>query len=242
MNCGAFDGFFSSLSTKPRGISVADFESPLLKGLILSRISLERNRALIVNDFRISRDEDYYGAADRIRSAVPGARLFDGDAFVKHVQELTLQELVRLGALTLIVVLVIFWLYARNVKEVMRLFFPLVATLACTFGVMGWLQIPFHVLNCIILIFIFGLVDDYCVFLHSAFRESSSLSDEHLVSTSGAITLSAITTLIGIGCLAIARHPSLHSIGVTSLLAISIGLLAVLFSLPWIGRMKAGGS
>ena len=121
----------------------------------------------------------------------------------------------------------------------MRLLLPLIATLACTFGIMGWMNIPFYVLNCIILIFVFGLVDDYCVFLHAAFQDTSDpTNDEHVISTSGAILLSSLTTLAGIGCLAIAHHPTLHSIGITSLLAIATGIVAVLFSLPWIGSKK----
>src|SRR5262249_3744419 len=161
-----------------------DFDALPFGELVRSHVSKSGNQSLLVSDFRLNRDDDYQSIAEQIKQEVPNARVFDGDAFVQHVQSMILSELIRLGTLTLFVVIVIFWLYARRFGEVMRLLLPLIATLACTFGIMGWLNIPFYVLNCIILVFVFGLVDDYCVFLHAAFQEASDpMNDEHVIST-----------------------------------------------------------
>jgi SAM-dependent methyltransferase len=53
-----------------------------------------------------------------------------------------------------------------------------------------------------------------------------------VASTGGAVTICALTTLFGVGVLALARHPALFSIGIAALLGISLSLVATLFLVP----------
>jgi predicted RND superfamily exporter protein len=87
-------------------------------------------------------------------------------------------------------------------------------------------------MNCIIGIFIFGLVIDYSIFLTAAWQKASGTDDRHLARSSGAVTISALTTIAGLGALVMARHPALHSLGLTALLGISAGLISVLLIIP----------
>jgi SAM-dependent methyltransferase len=55
--------------------------------------------------------------------------------------------------------------------------------------------------------------------------------------TGGAVTICAGTALLGVGALALARHPAMFSIGLSAWLGISLTLLAALFLVP---RCMAG--
>jgi predicted exporter len=232
MNCAVFEPFFAGLQEMPHErISPDNFQGSILRGMLDTQISRDKNDFLILSEFRVQGQEDLNRMIDDVRKTAPDALWFDGDLFVGHVIDLTRREMLKLATITLFFVTLIFWIYARNIREVGTLLLPLVMSVGCTFGIMGWLGIRVDLVNSLMVIFVFGLIDDYCVFLYSAFRESGGKFDQHLLTTSGALTLSAAATLVGFGSLALAKHPSLHGIGVTALLAITIGLIVVLVSL-----------
>ncbi|MFQ5590451.1 MAG: MMPL family transporter, partial [Phycisphaerae bacterium] len=78
---------------------------------------------------------------------------------------------------------------------------------------------------------------DYSVFLTMAMRASGRVLSQHLLQTCGAITISALTTLGGMGALLFAKHPALHTIGATAFLGIGSGLVAVFTIIPLLGRL-----
>ena len=64
---------------------------------------------------------------------------------------------------------------------------------------------------------------------------------ERTASTGGAVTMCALTALLGTGVLVLAHHPALFSVGLTALLGISYSLLATLFLVPlsvrWLAKL-----
>jgi predicted RND superfamily exporter protein len=53
-----------------------------------------------------------------------------------------------------------------------------------------------------------------------------------------AVLVSGLTTLAGFGALVLARHPALHSIGVTVLLGIGAAIPAALLVIPALSRRE----
>jgi len=56
--------------------------------------------------------------------------------------------------------------------------------------------------------------------------------------TEKAVFVSGLTTLAGFGALVMARHPALHSIGVTVLLGIGAAIPSALFVIPALYQKK----
>ena len=83
-----------------------------------------------------------------------------------------------------------------------------------------------------IAIFIFGLTVDYSIFLQHAMSNESHGSDV----TATAVVVSSLTTILGFGALLFARHPSLSSIGITTVVGIVCGLMASLLIVPVLSR------
>ncbi|MFH0944953.1 MAG: MMPL family transporter, partial [Planctomycetota bacterium] len=101
-----------------------------------------------------------------------------------------------------------------------------------TFGIMGWCGIRINMMNCIVGVFVFGLVIDYAIFLRAARDRLDTDRAQHLGHAGGAVAISALTTLLGVGSLALASHPALRTVGLTAATGIACGWLAVLLIGP----------
>lgn len=220
-------------------LELKGFDSGFLRTISANQLSVNPDSAMVMTNLQISDDKEYTAIAARVENAVPGSIITNGRYFVQHIVGLIHREMMRLGGVTILFVATAMGFYARRVRTFLRLMLPLFVSLFWTFGMMGWLGIKINIMNAMIVIFIFGVVDDYCVFLHEAWEHAASGNDSHLSHTSGAITLSAITTIIGLGSLVFARHPALHSIGATALLGITFGLASVFLTVPLRGHKTA---
>ncbi|MBL7767052.1 MAG: MMPL family transporter [Chitinophagaceae bacterium] len=104
-------------------------------------------------------------------------------------------------------------------------FIPMVITWICILGLMGLFGIEFNIINIIISTLIFGLGDDYSIFITDGLIEKYKYGKTKIDSIKTSIYLSAITTMIGLGILIFAKHPALRSIAAVSV----IGILSILF-------------
>lgn len=102
-------------------------------------------------------------------------------------------------------------------------FIPMFISWIWILGIMGILGISFNIVNIIISALIFGLGDDYSLFIMDGLLQEYKTGKKNLASYKSSILLSAITTIAGLGVLIFAKHPALRSI---ALIAI-IGILCV---------------
>lgn len=103
-------------------------------------------------------------------------------------------------------------------------YIPMVLSWLCILGLMGLFGIKFNIINIIISTFIFGLGDDYSIFITDAMMNEYKTGQKNLASYKTGIFISATTTMIGIGVLIFASHPALKSIGLITI----IGMFSVL--------------
>ena len=207
-----------------------------LKNILSNNLSVTDEGTFILTNLKLT-DYDKYGEVVKsVESKVPQAIITNGRHFTEHMVELIYSELQRLGGLALLIVAFLIILTRRKNGSILALIIPLLLSLLWTFGIMGLAGIKLNIMNSIIVIFIFGLVIDYAIFLQSAWRDSNSPEADHLSLTCGAIIISATTTLCGLGSLLFANHPALHAIGLTAFLGICCGLAAVMLLVPLLGK------
>ena len=72
---------------------------------------------------------------------------------------------------------------------------------------MGIAGLQFNIVNIILSALIFGLGDDYSLFIMDGLLQEYKTGKKNLSSYKSSIVLSAITTLAGLGVLIFARHP-----------------------------------
>ncbi|HWY11300.1 MAG TPA: 1-acyl-sn-glycerol-3-phosphate acyltransferase [Bacteroidia bacterium] len=104
-------------------------------------------------------------------------------------------------------------------------FLPMFISWLWILGFMGIFGIKFNVINIIISTFIFGLGDDYSIFIMDGLTNEYKYGKKNLGSFKTSILLSALTTIIGIGVMVFAKHPALKSIAVIAIL----GMFCVVF-------------
>lgn len=109
----------------------------------------------------------------------------------------------------------------------MLAFLPMAVSWFWILGIMSIFHISFNVVNVILATFIFGLGDDYSIFIIEGLMKDFSQKTKLLNSYKTAVLLSALTMFIGIGTLVFARHPAMRSLGnVTVIGMISVVLIS----------------
>lgn len=104
-------------------------------------------------------------------------------------------------------------------------FLPMAISWIWILGIMSLLGLQFNIVNIIISSLIFGLGDDYTIFTMDGLVERYKTGKEKLSSVRAAVYVSAVTVVIGLGVLLLAKHPALRSIAFISV----TGLVCVLF-------------
>ena len=102
-------------------------------------------------------------------------------------------------------------------------FLPMLISWVIILGLMGILGIEFNIINIILSTFIFGIGDDFSIFIMDGLQNKYRTGQKVLNSHKTAIFFSAFTTVVGMGTLVFAKHPALQSISLISIL----GMVAV---------------
>lgn len=120
---------------------------------------------------------------------------------------------------SVIVALVLLITYGR-VELMLMSFIPMLFSWIWILGIMAVFNIQFNIVNIIISALIFGLGDDYSLFVMDGLVNEYKTGKKNLASYKSSILLSAITTIAGLGVLIFAKHPALQSIALISVTGI----------------------
>lgn len=113
---------------------------------------------------------------------------------------------------------------------------PMVISWIWILGIASIGGIEFNFVNIIVATFIFGLGDDFSIFVTDGLQQQYSVGKNHLKSYRAAIILSGLTTIIGTGALYFAKHPAIHSIAAISVVGITCILIVTLVLQPALYR------
>jgi 1-acyl-sn-glycerol-3-phosphate acyltransferase len=111
-------------------------------------------------------------------------------------------------------------------------FFPMVLGWIWILGISDLMGLKFNFVNIVIATFIFGLGDDFSIFITDGLIQKYKTGTDIIKSYRSAIVLSGITTIIGTGALYFAEHPAIHSIALISVVGISSILFITLYIQP----------
>lgn len=102
-------------------------------------------------------------------------------------------------------------------------FLPMSLSWFIILGLMALFGLEFNIVSIIISTFIFGIGDDFSIFITDGLQSDYKYGKRVLSAHKTAIFFSAFSTIVGMGALAFAKHPSLQSVSVTSI----VGMFAV---------------
>ena len=136
---------------------------------------------------------------------------------------------------SLLVLLSLLIIYGR-IELALFAFLPMVISWVWILGISSIFDIQFNFVNIIVATFIFGLGDDFSIFVTDGLLQKYKTNSNVLKSFKSAIILSGITTIIGTGALYFSKHPAIHSIAIISVVGIACILIVTLVVQPAVFR------
>ena len=133
------------------------------------------------------------------------------------------------------------WFSYGRIELTLMSFLPMLVSWVIILGLMGILGIEFNIINIILSTFIFGIGDDFSIFIMDGLQNKYRTGQKVLNSHKTAIFFSAFTTVVGMGALVFAKHPALQSISLISILGMIAVVLVAYTIQPLIFRFFIAG-
>ncbi|MBP5373434.1 MAG: 1-acyl-sn-glycerol-3-phosphate acyltransferase [Bacteroidales bacterium] len=132
----------------------------------------------------------------------------------------------------------------RSLELSLVSFLPLAVGWIWILGGMSLAGLSFNIVNIILASFIFGQGDDYSIFITEGLIYERATGKKILHSYKNAVSLSALIMFIGIGALAIAKHPAMRSLGLLTIVGMICVVLLSYYLPPlvfgWLTRRRDG--
>ena len=129
----------------------------------------------------------------------------------------------------------------RNLRDALLAMLPPIGGGLLMFGLMGLFGVDLNPANMIVLPLILGIGVDNGVHVLHNFRAQAQ-GFRLSASTSNAIVLTSLTSMVGFGSMLVAAHRGLHSVGLVLVLGVGSCLFVSLVTLPAILTVLAGGA
>ena len=224
----AFAPFWKSVGEKPALITPDMFRGTALEQALKERVAVGTNDTAVSTLIKL---KDRSQAA-KLRDVLPGMILIDQKNFADHIAALAKQGIGYFALWTVVAVGAIVYLALASIEIVIATLLPLGFGLLWTLGLMGLLGLPINVMNCVFVIFVIGMGEDYSVFLATSKLDDWRGHIQRIAPTSASVMISAMTTIFGFAVLVFARHPVLFSMGTTVLLGMVSAFIATLVITP----------
>jgi predicted RND superfamily exporter protein len=169
-------------------------------------------------------------------SAGNGSYLTGANVLSRFVRERILRDAVLAAVLGFVVVAILLWIDYRRLGEAVFSLAPLAMGLVWMLGMMAALDLPMNFMNIFVSTMIIGIGVDYGVHMIHRYREFSGRDAERLreglVETGKAITLAALSTIVGFGSLSRSHYPGLSSMGLVAIIGAVATCLVAITVLP----------
>lgn len=156
--------------------------------------------------------------------------------FVEIIQ----QDFSSIAWMTSLLVFGVLLLMYGRIELTLISFIPMAISWIWILGIMGLFHIEFNIINIIISALIFGLGDDYSLFIMDGLLQEYRTGRKSLSSYKSSIMLSAITTIAGLGVLVFAQHPALKSIAIISITGIICVVIMSQILIPFLYNILIG--
>lgn len=218
----AFAQFYEQLNTTYTPVSLNELDT--LKKLVVNDWVTEKpDLTTVVSLVKVAQEhkQDIYNAFEN----TPAVVVFDKQRMSSMFVNIISSDFNLILIITSILVFGFMLLSHGRIELALINFLPMFISWLWILGIMGLLGLKFNIINIIISTFIFGLGDDYSIFIMDGLGQEYKFGRKNLASYKTSILLSVLTTIIGIGVLIFAKHPALQSIAAITI----IGMITVLF-------------
>ncbi|MFV0605303.1 MAG: 1-acyl-sn-glycerol-3-phosphate acyltransferase [Niabella sp.] len=161
------------------------------------------------------------------------ATVLDRQYLTQRLTEIVSKDFNNIAWIISIIVAIVLFLTFGRIELMLMAFIPMLLSWVWILGIMAIMDIKFNIVNIIVSTLIFGLGDDYSLFVMDGLISEYKTGRKNLFSYKSSIIISAITTIAGLGVLTFAKHPALRSIAFISVTGILCVVLMAQVLIPF---------
>lgn len=161
---------------------------------------------------------DVYNDIDKLSNTM----VIDRGYFSSKMVESTKNDFNYILLISSLIVFVALLISYGRIELTLLAFLPMAVSWVIILGLMAIFNIRFNIVNIILATFIFGIGDDFSIFIMDGLLQEYKSGKKMLGAHKIAIFFSAFTAIVGMGVLIFARHPALKSIALISVLGMGV--------------------
>lgn len=229
----AFDPFFDHLYSA-EGAGQGTFSNGMVLGLGERFIRSNGRGYQVLSFFPDSRESvDALAPVSRTR---PGTYLVSASLLSEVISEVLSEDMKLMTLAAAVFIVVLTMLLLKSIREAAVALVPVATGLIWSLGLMSFLGISLNVANLVAAMLVMGLCDDFGILM--LYKTRADMETGTLL----AVTLSAVSTLLGAGLLLLAKHPALFSFGITLFIGVSAGYLSSVLVVPKLYELLVPGA
>ena len=236
---GSFDPFYQWLN-QPFGEYHYTAQEDDLSGKLLNEWQTSADSiTMLISQIRISdqNKETVYQNFSKAQDVVIFDRSYFANKWVSAIND----DFYLILYISSFLIFFALWFSYGRIELTLMSFLPMLVSWVIILGLMGILGIEFNIINIILSTFIFGIGDDFSIFIMDGLQNKYRTGQKVLKSHKTAIFFSAFTTVVGMGALVFAKHPALQSISLISILGMIAVVLVAYTIQPLIFRFFIAG-
>src|SRR5579871_5803383 len=230
-SASAFDTFKTWLNEDFR--TGADHQAgDLRKSFLDDYITEKSGQSTVVTLVKVSPENK--NAVYKIFENDQNTTVLDKQYLTTKFVEIINNDFTSIALMSSILVFTVLLITYGRIELTLISFVPMFITFIWILGIMEIFGMQFNIINIIISAFIFGLGDDYSLFIMDGLLQEYKTGKKNLSSYKSSIFLSAITTIAGLGVLIFAKHPALKSIAIISIVGIACVVVMSQILIPFL--------
>lgn len=206
-------------------------------------LDFDYTKAMLAVQFSAENMEEFSHVEFTIRSLIeeiPSATLIAGHCLVeKEISNAVVRGQVNSLIFALLTIAVLLWIIFRSVTAGFLGAIPLLVTLVCNFGLMGWLNLQLDIGNSLLSSIAIGIGVDYTIHLFWRLRYELSLGKEYseaiittLTTTGRGIAINALSVIIGFSVLLLSGMVIIKTFAFLIIFSLLLCLFSALILIP----------
>ncbi|MDP3451556.1 MAG: 1-acyl-sn-glycerol-3-phosphate acyltransferase, partial [Bacteroidales bacterium] len=216
LNSESFVGFYDMITRDYHSSQIDEQDYRHLPSAIQEWIEGDSSSVMLVSQLFIKEEmkEKVYGELALYKEIVVVDRAHFSSLWADGIKS-DFNLILVISSLLVFVTLLIS--YGR-VELALLAFLPMFVSWVIILGLMALFGIPFNIVNILLATFIFGIGDDFSIFVLDGLSSEYERGAKTLSSHKLAIFFSTLTVIIGMGAMLFAQHPALQSVALVSVL------------------------
>ncbi len=203
-----------------------DFFAPVRQGPAAEYVSVEEDKALVYNILKVEKKQAPR-VEERLNHEHPDVFSFTDSSIASRLVSALSDDFDYVLYICGFIVFAFLLFSFGRIELCLTAFLPLVIAWVWILGIMGMTGIRFNIVNIILATFIFGMGDDYSIFVTEGLIYEYASGRKMVSQFKNSIVLSAAIMFIGIGMLIFAKHPAMRSLAEVTIIGMfSVVLMA----------------